>query len=159
MKSLQEFSGLLGKNSLFSKAGIVEEVKLAGDASTRQYSRLLLTGAPVNSIILMRLSSAPGPLGGGPNNLSQDDTFIELQAFLKKHNIRVPEIFVDARDDKIFLVEDIGSSMLSKFAREEFDGEMEELASKLGNDYKRVLFKKAIDVANTLQQITHDPAA
>ena len=52
----------------------------------------------MESAALILLSGAPGPVGGGPRELTQDDTFVEVGAFLAQHEVRLPKLFVHGRD-------------------------------------------------------------
>lgn len=128
---------LLRTKQDFSKAVVTGCSHLAGDASLRTYSRINLENAPVDSAILMTLKKNLGPVGGGPEGLTQDDTFVELAGFLREQGIEVPLIYVDARDEEVLILEDVGSVCLAE-------------ASKV---QAKDLYKGAIDLIIRLQSI------
>jgi aminoglycoside/choline kinase family phosphotransferase len=84
---------------------------LAGDASGREYHRIELAQAPYPSVILMKLNHAAGPLASGEAT-NQDQTFVEIAAFLQKHGLPVPGILADAGNEGYLLVEDVGDKAL-----------------------------------------------
>lgn len=119
----------------------VEE--LAGDMSTRRFFRVVLAGGPVPSAIMMVLSGAPGPVGGGPRGLSQDDTYVEVSTFLSSHSVRVPQIYLDARSRGRLLIEDIGALSLLNYAHD--NSYLKDVAlSTLGSDPLEALYTKAL---------------
>jgi N-acetylmuramate 1-kinase len=103
---------LLDSCDEYQGAVVTNVVPMVGDMSSRRYCRVELTSASTPTLILMLLSSAPGPLGGGARSLTQDDTFVEISWLLLRHGVKVPRIVVDARDSKMLLVEDFGSITL-----------------------------------------------
>jgi aminoglycoside/choline kinase family phosphotransferase len=141
------------------KASLHSLELLTGDISTRRYVRVHLKRSKYRSLMLMLLSGQMGPVGGGPENLSQDDTFVEVQAFLRRNGIAVPEVLFDARSRKALLVEDVGDLALWHIAQErspvDDDGEY---ADALGGS-KEEYFKQAIDILIRLQGIEYDPHA
>jgi aminoglycoside/choline kinase family phosphotransferase len=66
----------------------------------------------------MTLSGAKGPVGGGDRGLTQDDTYIEVGDYLRRHGVRVPDLYLDARKQGYLLVEDIGSVSLLDCAQD-----------------------------------------
>ncbi len=124
-------------------ASVIAVEGLAGDMSTRRFFRIVLSGAPVPTAVMMVLSAAPGPVGGGPRGLSQDDTYVEVSAFLSKHGVRVPQIYLDARSRGHLLVEDIGT--LSLLACAQGDPRLENsVSNSAGGDALEVLYTKAL---------------
>ena len=146
---------LLSRSSDLSGTRLVEVQQLAGDMSTRRFCRLALSGGPVESAVLIILSGAPGPVGGGPRELTQDDTFVEVGAFLAQHGVRVPKLFVDGRDIGALIVEDIGTTSLLSVAQNDkpIDGR---LAATLGPDPLTTLFGKALGIQKSLRLLPHD---
>jgi aminoglycoside/choline kinase family phosphotransferase len=126
---------------------------LAGDMSTRRYVRLSLEGK-VNSAILMLLNQATGPIKGGRQDLTQDDTFVMISQYLESISVRVPKVYVDARKAKALIVEDIGDLGLWRFPLQQFRNEDQavyEVVEKQGEPTE-VLFKRAIDVIVQIQR-------
>jgi len=87
--------------------------RLHGDASSRAYVRLRLTGAPVESAVAMLLPAEPAR----SDELSHDAPpptlpFVSVATYLAREGLRVPEIHLDASDDGLLLVEDIGDVTL-----------------------------------------------
>ncbi|MBX7143419.1 MAG: phosphotransferase [Oligoflexia bacterium] len=142
-----------------SNARLEKVEHLVGDMSTRRYMRLHFSGQPT-SAILMLLNHAPGPVRGGRNDITQDDTFVELSHFLPKHAIRVPQLYLDARTEGALIVEDIGDCALWRFALNELRKQDEQIAANwsLNEDPVTALFKKAIDIIIKLQAIPPDSA-
>lgn len=87
--------------------------KLRGDASTRSYYRVHVPEAAApdgpRTLIAMRLpedamGSDEGTSGERPSELP----FVDVQRLLASRGIRVPEIYVDAADRRVLLLEDLG---------------------------------------------------
>lgn len=136
--------GYLAKDLLeaaprFSGASLRRVQPLSGDASGRRYYRLHLSGGPIPTVTLMILNRAPGPVGGGKEKKTQDDTFVELAGFFREKGIRVPVIYHDARPMGALIVEDVGDRALWHFARDE--------------DTPLSFYGKAIDIIKGFQSI------
>ncbi len=124
-------------------ASVAAVEELAGDMSTRRFYRVVLTKSPVPTAIMMVLSGAPGPVGGGPRGLSQDDTYVEVSTFLSRNGVRVPHIYFDARSLGRLLVEDIGT--LSLLSCAQGGARLNDAAlARLGNDPLEALYAKAL---------------
>lgn len=149
----------LSASDSYSSANIHKAEKLKGDAGTRQYYRLHLSGTDFSSAILMLLSQHPGPVGGGANNLSQDDTFIELQHFFSNQQIPVPKIYIDERKEDFLIIEDVGDLGLWKFAYKQLPSKGAIITKELGSDYLFHLYKSALDIIGQLQSITKDSSS
>ena len=149
--------GLLGGLSLFSRSTLARVQALAGDASSRRYYRLYLSDSPVSTAILVILNQAKGPVGGGKENKTQDDTFVELAEFFAHHGIMAPEIYSDARPAGALLVEDVGDIALWHFARDELGEVVQEIKDYLGEDALQLLYTRAINVIKQIQSIKPDP--
>lgn len=150
---------LLGSSSFFSRSSLARVQALAGDASSRRYHRLYLSESPVSTAILMILNQATGPVGGGKENKTQDDTFVELAEFFAHHGIMVPKIYYDARPTGALLVEDVGDIALWHFARDELGEVGQKIKDHLGEYALRVLYERAINVIKQIQSIKPEPSS
>ncbi|MCB0353516.1 MAG: phosphotransferase [Bdellovibrionales bacterium] len=144
---------LLDRSRPYSSLQIRDLVPLAGDASTRQYVRCVTDSKTIPSFIVMKLSTALGPVGGGPRKLTQDDTFVELLHFFREHGVRVPELYLDAREDGYLLVEDIGDVALWNIVLKDSSEAIDRVLDGLPSDPVMYLYKKAVDVIVRLQKI------
>ncbi len=81
-------------------------------------------------------------MGGGPKGLTQNDTFVELAEFLRKHGIEAPRILADARESSFLIVEDVGDLCLAD-------------ASGGFPDKITDFYREAIDIILKLQSIPH----
>jgi aminoglycoside/choline kinase family phosphotransferase len=78
--------------------------KLRGDASTRSYYRVQCAGKSPASLVVMRM-----PAGGTPSELGLAELpFVDVQRHLKERAIPVPEIYADASERGLLLLEDLG---------------------------------------------------
>ncbi|MBN8548364.1 MAG: phosphotransferase [Deltaproteobacteria bacterium] len=153
----QQAHALLKKSSLFSNATLDRVDLLAGDMSTRRYARLYLSDAKVSTVILMLLNQGKGPVRGGRQDLTQDDTFVQLTNFLSGNGIAVPRLYLDARKEGALLVEDVGDMPLWHFAFRELRDEHRKVEDLLGADAVEKLYRQCIDITKTLQSIPEDP--
>jgi aminoglycoside/choline kinase family phosphotransferase len=147
---------LLKQSDELRSASIETFVQLPGDMSTRRYYRMKLADEACPGVLLVRLSGALGPVGGGPRGLTQDDTYVEVSSWLSNAGIRVPRILVDARSRGALLVEDVGDTSLLDIARDpsrvgEWRSPLEAPESVL---YE--LFCKALAINKTLQSLIPD---
>jgi aminoglycoside/choline kinase family phosphotransferase len=150
------YAQLLIERSQALKGAQVKQIEqLAGDMSTRRFARVLLSGANVPSAILIILSHAPGPVGGGLRNLTQDDTYVEVGAFLRAHGIRVPELYADGRDIGRLLVEDVGSLSLFKTAQDP-SVIPDHVRAKLNSDPLTDLYTKALTIQQRIASLARD---
>lgn len=145
---------LLSRSSAFAGCEVSDLSHLAGDASTRQYVRLHLSGGEYSTAIMMILAGVKHPLGGGSRNLSQDDTFVELAGFFSAHGIPVPQLYIDGRPDGLLLVEDVGDVGLWQYP---FGMQSAVPASPHSRDPVVSLYQRAIDILAVLQRIPHTP--
>lgn len=121
--------------SLLERSGIVFEgqkiqiKKLAGDASTRKYYRIIAEN-------ISYVGCLDQPLEGKRSD------FEEISNFLSFKNVQVPRIFKTYPEKGFILQEDLGDDMLVNFLSKEFEDEV-------------ILFwyKKSIDIINQLQLI------
>jgi aminoglycoside/choline kinase family phosphotransferase len=152
----QKIELLLKKSSQFANSSLQRHELLAGDMSTRRYVRIHLEKAQVQTAIVMLLSQGKGPIRGGRQDLTQDDTFVELSHFLSEHEIAVPEIYFDGRSDAALIVEDVGDLALWQFASRDLRDEHRKIEDALGDDPVRKLYEQAIQITKRLQQIPED---
>jgi hypothetical protein len=112
--------------------------KLRGDASTRSYYRVASAGKEPASLIVMRL-----PTGGTPRELGiQELPFVDVQRHFKALGIPVPEIYLDASQRGVLLLEDLG------------DETFEARLTKGDELQKSVQYAHAIDLLVTLHERT-----
>jgi aminoglycoside/choline kinase family phosphotransferase len=109
----QILDSILPKIAGFEEARVNETSPLAGDASARGYTRIVLTQAPVESVIFMKLAHGFGPISSVGETLNQDDTFVMVGQFLNHHEMAVPRILWDGRAEGFLIVEDVGSVSLA----------------------------------------------
>lgn len=127
-------------------------VPMVGDMSTRRYCRVALDSAPTPTLILMLLSSASGPLGGGARSLTQDDTFVEVSSTLLQQGVKVPRIIVDARSSSILLVEDFGVLTLHGVLSDS-SGAAIPAAVRSTKDPLGSLFERALSVLRPIRSV------
>lgn len=145
---------LITRSDELRDSTVLEVTPLAGDMSTRRFCRVSLANAPVKSVILILLSQAPGPVGGGPRGLTQDDTYVEVGTYLACHGVRVPKLFVDGRDRHALIVEDIGGYSLLSVTQGTSDFDV----SAVAGDPIKALYAKALDIQNKLKALPKDDA-
>ena len=93
-------------------ARVTRAVPLHGDASTRRYVRLHLTGAPPASAVAMvlgegRFTASSDELGGGA--ATPELPFVNVGRWLAAHGFPVPALYADrSREDGLLLLEDVG---------------------------------------------------
>jgi aminoglycoside/choline kinase family phosphotransferase len=111
---------LLGEvvRDCFGNAAQVSRVEaLAGDASTRRYARLWLSGsgappATVAMILADRgIALASEELAVFKKPL-RELPYLNVHRFLTRINVAVPAVYADASDRGILLLEDIGDTSL-----------------------------------------------
>lgn len=100
-------------------ARIAQITDLAGDASSRSYARLSLSGTgpdvPRSAVVMvlagsgLALSSDELAVFGAP---STELPYLNLHEFLEPLGVRVPEVYVDGVADGFLLLEDVGDSAL-----------------------------------------------
>jgi hypothetical protein len=117
-------------------------VQLKGDASSRQYYRVVLPdGERPETLILMAL---PGDAlrsdevtgGARPKQLP----FIDVARHLSAAGLRVPEIYLDAVDRGALLIEDLGDALLGDAVRD------------ASEDHKRAWYFAAADLLKDMHQ-------
>ena len=109
---------------------ILAERPLTGDAGTRIYVRLRLRGTQAPATALAMLFSADGSArapeeGDGPPQ--SELPFVNMQRFLREHEVPVPEIYWVAESEGCLLLEDLGDLPLAQAAEKAEDSEREVL--------------------------------
>ena len=90
---------------------------LAGDASTRRYSRLWLEGeeAP-RSAVVMILADRGTAMSSDELAVFKEEPrelpYLNVHRFLERLGVPIPEVYLDASDDGLVLLEDIGDTAL-----------------------------------------------
>lgn len=90
---------------------------LAGDASTRSYARAWLRrpGAPATAVVMLladrgvAMSSDELAVFGQP---LKELPYVNVHHFLDRLGVAIPELYVDAADDGLLILEDIGDTPL-----------------------------------------------
>jgi N-acetylmuramate 1-kinase len=92
--------------------------RLPGDASNRSYYRITGAGVPVIAMVL-----ADGdPHKAAAEEISKDSgageelPFLNVLRFLSRHNLPVPRLLYDGRDEGVLLLEDLGDVTLLDYA-------------------------------------------
>ncbi len=94
---------------------IVRADPLHGDASSRRYVRLHLTGAPATAVAMLLGEGrfAPGSDELGGRDASAELPFVNVGRWLAAHDFPVPALYADrAREDGLLLLEDVGDVTL-----------------------------------------------
>lgn len=96
---------------------VLSLTELTPDASLRSYYRLTLQNGWRPSVLAMVFHSTRCPeYESSPNQgkkIGADETFAQLSTYFRAGGLPVPEVFVDARADQIFIVEDFGDRLLA----------------------------------------------
>lgn len=113
----------LVRQAFGKQARVVRVEALAGDASTRHYARLFLDGqgAPTTSVAMLLAdrgiamsSDELAVFKDAPKELP----YVNVHRFLERLGVAIPEIYVDASDRGVVLLEDIGDTALWDAVRE-----------------------------------------
>lgn len=125
-------------------AGVRDVVPLAGDASTRRYARLFLTGtgAPPTTVAMLLAdrgiamsSDELAVFKEAPTELP----YLNVHRFLDPLGVAIPEVYSDATDRGVLLLEDIGDTALWDAVQGRPDNEVLDL------------YRRAIDQLLTIQ--------
>jgi aminoglycoside/choline kinase family phosphotransferase len=101
----------------------VRDIKLVyGDLSPRRYFRVFLdTGAPIStdtsSVIIMYFDSLNPPEAESRVVKSSFDSYLEAGEFFGQHGIPVPLVYFSSAEERIIVLEDLGSSPIIDLAR------------------------------------------
>jgi len=125
-------------------ARVVGEEPLAGDASTRRYVRLRLTGGdgpPTAVVMVLPTDAHVSPEVGGAGGPERELSFVNVGRYFGASGLPVPAIYHDASTgDGLLLLEDIGDTTL--FA-----------AAQASPADAAPLFEKAVDLLVALQTL------
>ncbi len=114
---LESLYGELVRQRFGAAARVTAVVPLAGDASTRRYARLRLagTGAPTTTVAMILAdrgiamsSDELAVFKEAPRELP----YLNVHRFLAGLGVSVPEVYVDAAERGVLLLEDIGDMAL-----------------------------------------------
>lgn len=102
--------------AMSSSLVLLSVVPLTGDASNRSYFRLLLRGFKRKSIILMKLNQIDrGIMSEEIVNLQKKFTelpFLNIQRFLYRINVNVPEVYLYSASNNMVFIEDFGDEVM-----------------------------------------------
>ena len=146
---------LVDRSPQLEGAKVTSVERLAGDMSSRQFLRVSLSGSAAPSAILIILSHAPGPVGGGVLNLTQDDTYVEVGSYLRANGVRVPELYADGRDISCLLVEDVGGLSLFRAAQDP-NYVPPQVLKQLGEEPLTELYLKALRLQRKIAELPRD---
>jgi aminoglycoside/choline kinase family phosphotransferase len=97
-------------------------IPLSGDASNRSYYRLFLSGFIRPSIILMKLNQMDrGIVSEEIVDLQKKFTevpFLNIQRFLYKIGVKVPEVYLYSEKDGLIFLEDFGDDVMWQLVKE-----------------------------------------
>ena len=105
------------RRSFGSDAALAEVEALAGDASTRSYARARLRGpgAPATVVVMLLadrgIAMSSDELAVFAEPLRQLP-YVNVHEFLIRIGVAVPELYLDASDEGVLLLEDVGSVTL-----------------------------------------------
>lgn len=121
---------------------VARSEEIAGDASTRRYARLWLEGpgAP-RSAVAMILADRGAALSSeelGEVPPCEELPFVNVQRFLRSLGVPVPEIYVDATDEGLLLLEDVGDTSLRQRLGEVAPGERMRLFERAIEELVRI---------------------
>ncbi len=119
---------------------------LTPDASLRRYFRATVEGSSHATVIAMYFDSiSAAEVGAGPA-LTSDAAYVELTRFFTNHQILVPQLLFDAREQKLLLIEDLGDTLIGN------------LINKVGEPKLRQIYTAAIEQLIRIQSIPPIPA-
>lgn len=121
---------------------------LTPDASARRYYTAELTAHPKypRSLVCMVFDGVNSPEASGAGAVRSDQAYVELSTFFLNHGINVPELYFDARQDGVLLIENFGSTLLFH--------ELSDSAKSV--EHKEKLLFASIDQIFKIQSITPD---
>lgn len=141
-KTVSQISDLMARH-FGTGVRVTELVMLAGDASTRRYARARLAGgsAPASAIVMLLADRGVAMTSEELAVPEETDElpYVNVHHFLASLGVAVPELYCEALDDGMLLLEDIGDTTLWEAAQGLPDAEV------------RGLFEQAIDQLVLLQ--------
>ncbi len=158
MKYNELIESLLQQQSNFKGATVDSVTPLAGDASGREFFRVHLRSAPVQTAVLLIPGKTIGPVSSAGEEYLQDETYIHIGKFLWNADIPIPEIYAADGTMGAFLVEDIGDTPLWHITFGTKNSATENLKKLLGDDTTVTLYERAIDVIYDFQHVPQDEA-
>ncbi len=122
----------------FGPAVSVERIALlAGDASTRRYARLWLAGGPVPAtavaMVLADRAVAHSSEELGTVPATGELPFLNVQRYFARLGVAVPAVYIDAADEGLVVLEDVGDLCLR------------DAAERGSRDLVAGLFRRAVD--------------
>lgn len=119
---LQQAIGAAAKTVWGKGTEISQVVPLAGDASSRRYVRLHITGAGPATAVAMILAGSALPLSSEELAIFSEPLteppYLNVYRFLRPLGVRVPELYYDGHPDGFLLLEDIGDLSLREAAEQ-----------------------------------------
>lgn len=126
------------------------------DASLRRYYRLKFP-KPIDNLLLpkrgvthaavaMVFDSIAGAEVGGGVKINTDEACVKLTPFFLEHGVRVPNLYFDARDVGVLIIEDLGDTPLISVLSSDED-------RPRADNSAEALYKQAIDQISCIQQI------
>ncbi len=115
--NLESLFGELVRARFGGDAGVAAVVPLAGDASTRRYARLRLTGTGVPATAVVMILADRG-IAMSSDELAvfkeapRELPYLNVHRFLVGLGVSVPEVYVDAAERGVLLLEDVGDTAL-----------------------------------------------
>lgn len=130
-------------------ARILDFYALTPDASLRRYYRLLLDGPGPHRAVAMVFDSVKSPEYDVGLAVPSDESYVELSYFFLARGVQVPELYFDAREQAVLLVEDLGSRHLIDVFSERDSGKREE-------ESVEALYRQAIEQIALIQRSVDD---
>jgi len=114
---LQALFDALIRDRFGAAAAVRDVVPLAGDASTRRYARLFLTGAGAPPTAVAMLLADRGIAMSSDElavfkNAPTELPYLNVHRFLEPLGVAIPAVYADAADRGVVLLEDIGDTAL-----------------------------------------------
>lgn len=102
---------------------LLSVVPLTGDASNRSYFRLMLKNFKRKTVILMKLNLIDrGIMSEEIVNLQKKFTelpFLNIQRFLYKINVKVPDVYLHSASNNMVFIEDFGDKVMWNVLKKE----------------------------------------
>jgi hypothetical protein len=126
----------------------LEITPMTPDASLRRYFRVHLpsvnaAGDLPTSLLCMIFDSTKNPEHSGDCDVPADDAYVALTELYRLSDVKVPELYFDARSDGALLIEDIGDTHLKDIA----------FGKNAAESVLEPLYRDAIDTILRIQSI------
>ncbi len=159
---MKEIRTILNRTGLISESEIIDIQSLAGDASSKQFYRVLLRNKDFRSLILLKLVAASGPLHTG-QTMTQDLAFREIGDYLRVNNLPVPKLYWFDGELGYGLEEDLGDNLLANYLNPNFIDSVKlqyfqrattliPLIQNLPNDGQTIIYKRFFAEENYRQE-------